>query len=256
MLDQITHIVAASLFVWRPEFVSILTLMICAAGILGLHRYFGLMGLISYQIMAVVVGNIQVLQITQFQLFSEPMALGNVLFSTTFLVSDIICAHFGRKEAHRAVLLSFWAQIWVTVFMVISLGHNPVIQTADTALLSFAEKNYAALSQIFTPSLRILTASLFAYMVSQYFVIHIIGVIRNLMGEKHAWLRQNVSMLLASFMDTFLFTWVAWIILSPAPVSMHTLMMTYIVPALLFRILISPLSTPITYLSYKIHARV
>ncbi len=252
MLDTLTHSFIHFFHPWPPEVLSIVSLLVCALGILGMFRFYGMAGLFAYQAMAVIIGNIQVLQIAQFKILNEPMALGNVVFATTFLVSDILDDHYGAEKAKKAVLISFWAQIWVTLFMLISLGHAPQIYTSDANLASFAQKNYDALLQIFTPSLRILIASLTAYLVAQWFDIWVLKMIRQRTGSKHAWLRQNLSMFLASLVDNLIFAGLAWVVLSSTPVSSSTLWKTYIVPALLFRIVISALSTPITYLCQKI----
>jgi uncharacterized integral membrane protein (TIGR00697 family) len=252
MLDTVTHHRIHLFHLWPPEALSLLTLGICGVGILGLFRFYGMAGLFAYQAMAVVIGNVQVLQISQFGLFNEPMALGNVVFATTFLVSDILAEHFGATQAKRAVMISFWAQIWVTVFMVISLGHSPLIQTPDANLALMADKNYQALLQIFTPSMRILLASLTAYVLAQWFDIWVLGAIRRITGARYVWLRQNLSMFLAGLLDNMIFTALAWVVLSSTPVGHATLWKTYILPALIFRIVISFCATPIIYLSYRV----
>jgi uncharacterized integral membrane protein (TIGR00697 family) len=250
MIDNLTLSLIQSMQVLPAELLSFITFIVCSVGLLGLMRYYGLYGLIAYQAMAVVIGNVQVLQITQFSTFNIPMSLGNVVFASTFLVSDILAEHYGADKAKKAVMISFWAQIWVTIFMVISLGHTPLIETTDPNLAKMADLNYKALMQIFTPSIRILIASLVAYMIAQFFDIWIIGAIKRLTGEGHVWVRQNLSMYLAGFVDNIIFTFLAWIVLSSTPVAMGTLWETYVFPSALFRIVISLLATPVIYLSY------
>lgn len=247
MFDTSTHEIIRALCTLPPEIVSFLTLILCGLSILAALYWYGLIGLFAYQVLAVVIGNIQVLQISHFALINEPMALGNVVFATTFIVADVMTQHFGAERAKQALNISFWAQVIVTILMILSLGHSPEIVTQDSNLKALADKNYTALINIFTPSPRILIASLIAYFISQRFIIVFVIFMQRILHGRLLWLRQNLSMFLAGLLDTLGFTVLAWIVLSSVPVQYMTLWKSYILPAILFRLIIAPLSTPFVY---------
>jgi len=63
------------------ELLTIITFVVCAIAILCLLRFYGIVGLYVYNVLALIVANIQVLRLTTFESFAEPVALGTVLFS-------------------------------------------------------------------------------------------------------------------------------------------------------------------------------
>src|ERR1700679_1491336 len=89
------------------EWLSVVLLLVLYSTILGLWRFFGIQGLYLYNILAVVIANIQVLKVSPFFLSPHPVALGTMLFSTTFLVSDILTEHHGTRIAKKGIILSF-----------------------------------------------------------------------------------------------------------------------------------------------------
>lgn len=203
-------------------------------------RLFGATGLFLYNITVMIAANIQVLKLASFGSLAEPVALGTVAFATVFLSTDILTEHYGKKVANRSVWLTFWAQILMTGMMLITLGHTPA--TEDTG--------HCAIETLFLPSPRLLIASLLAFIVSQFAEIALFHWIRERTHNRFLWLRQNGATAVASLIDNCLFSLLAWVILSPTPVTFRTLVMTYILGTYVARILVSLLSTPIMYLSY------
>ena len=60
-----------------------------------------------YTVLAIIVANIQVLKIVNFPFFENPIALGTILFSTTFLTTDILTEYYGVKSARKNILIGF-----------------------------------------------------------------------------------------------------------------------------------------------------
>jgi queuosine precursor transporter len=220
--------------------------------ILMLWRFFGKDGIYLYNILAVIVANIQVLKVAPSILTGEPLALGTLVFATTFLTSDIITEHYGTNVAKRGIKLSFFAQIIVTVLMLFTLAYpSPGGVTGFDNNRSLIDLVQASLYTLFTPSLRILTASLTAYYISQWVDIKIFKALKDYTGEKLLWLRYIGSTLISGLIDNIIFSLLAWVILSPDPVSFKTLFFTYILGTYLARIIVSLTSTPIIYMTYR-----
>ncbi len=229
------------------ELLSGLLLIVCYFLILFLWRFYSIHGLYLYNIFAVVVANIQVLKTTQFFLTSEPIALGTLLFATTFLVSDIITEHHGLVPARRGIVLSFLAQVLMTIFMAFTLAYPYNANDAEATTVQLA------LYTLFAPSLRLLIASLSAYCISQWIDIKIFKALKDYTHKKFLWLRINVSTLIAGFMDNIIFSVLAWVLLSSNPVSFSVLIFTYILGTYMARVVVSITSTPIIYLTYKFY---
>ncbi|MBO5419165.1 MAG: queuosine precursor transporter [Bacteroidales bacterium] len=79
------------------------------------YRFFGKNGLLAFNVMATLLANIEVMLLVY--AFGIEMTLGNVLFASTFLVTDILSENHGAKEANKAVLISTLCSI---VFIFIS----------------------------------------------------------------------------------------------------------------------------------------
>lgn len=230
------------------EVITVWLFLFCAITILTLLKLYGAFGLYVYNAIAIVVANIQVLRFTQYATFNEPVALGTVLFTTTFFVNDVLTEHYGTKYAKRAVTLGFLAQILVCILMLFALGHP--LPTINSPAIVDANKNYFAMLQLFTPSLRILIASLVAYICSQFLDIILFSSLRKITNGRMLWFRQNMAMLLSGFFDTCLFSAIAWVWLCDTPVSWRELLFTYILSAQIIRLLLNVSFTPLMYLSY------
>ena len=78
-----------------------LMLLFCFFSILFFLKLFGYVGLYLYSALAVIAGNIQVLKTVDFFYSPEPVALGTVLFASTFLCTDILSEYFGKEKAKK-----------------------------------------------------------------------------------------------------------------------------------------------------------
>jgi len=223
------------------EAMSIALFLLSACIIMVMLRAFGLVGLYVYSVLSTIMANIQVLKLGQLSIFPEPVALGTVTFATVFLTSDIITEHFGKKAAQKSVWLSFSAQIVAMLIMLMTLGFKPV---------SDHDPAHNAMMALFLPAPRLIIASLLAFIVSQLLEISLFQWISQFNHKKFLWVRTNVSVIVSSFVDNVIFSVVAWVILSPQPVSQHTLIYTYILGTYLIRVVLAVFSTPIMYLSY------
>jgi uncharacterized integral membrane protein (TIGR00697 family) len=222
------------------EVLSLLTFVGCAASILLLLRFFGAAGLYVYNAVIVLVANIQVLKMTTFWFSPEPVALGTTAFATTYLASDILTEHYGVAVARKGVWLSFAGHILMTFLMVITLGYA----------VPEGDKIQEAMTSLFTPSFRIFLAGLLAYALSQLLDISLFDWIARLTRRRWLWLRTNIATLLSGLLDNVLFSVFAWVILSPTPISMHSLVFTYILGTYVSRVLVAFMSTPVMNLSY------
>ena len=221
--------------------VWIIMLFFCFSSILIFLKLFSFAGLYVYSALAVIIGNIQVLKTVDFFYSPEPVALGTLLFASTFLCTDILSEHFGKDKAQKNVLIGFVSFLFVTIVMLITIGFNP------------SENDWAqeSLENIFTPMTRFFIASMIAYLVSQYFDVWIYSTIKNLTMNRFLWLRNNLSTILSSLIDNTVFSILAWIMVNPNPETFYNVIMIYILGTYILRIFIALIDTPFMYLSKK-----
>lgn len=212
-------------------------LLLDLALVLAVYRFFGRVGLFGLIVFNLILCNIQVLKLVE--LFGFTTTLGNVLYASVFLSTDILSEKYGKKEAQKAVLLGFTALVMATVYMQIALRFTP--SEAD-----FAQDS---LSTIFGFLPRIAIGSLAAYFVSQMHDVWAFHFWKQRTGGKHLWLRNNLSTLVSQMLDTMIFCSIAfWGDPNiPAPVFWDIVLTTY-----LFKIIVGLADTPFLYIAKKI----
>ena len=221
------------------ELMWFIMLLFCFFSILIFLRIFGYIGIFIYSALAVIAGNIQVLKTVDFFYSPEPVALGTILFASTFLCTDILSEYYGKEKARMNILIGFSAFLFMTLLMVITIGFQP----------SDADWVQESLSNVFTPMTRFFIASMIAYLISQYFDVWFFNYLKQALSGKSLWLRNNLSTITSSLVDNTIFSIFAWILLNPEPVSVYNVIMIYILGTYLLRIFIALLDTPFIYIA-------
>ena len=238
----------------NTEVVWFIMLILCFLSILVFLRLFGYVGLYVYSAIAIIAANIQVLKQANFNFFSSinekiipfyepsPIALGTILFASTFLCTDILSEYYGKEKARKNVLIGFCSFFLMTILMLVTIG----IQPAEDEWVSMVQESLAIL---FTPMTSIFVASMIAYLISQYFDIWFFSYLKTVSSNKLLWLRNNVSTAVSSLIDNTIFSIFAWIILNPNPFRLSDVIMTFILGVYLLRVFIAILDTPFIYLA-------
>tara|TARA_Y100000590_G_C15716405_1_gene1012052 strand:+ start:179 stop:910 length:732 start_codon:yes stop_codon:yes gene_type:complete len=221
------------------ELIWFLFLLFCFSSILIFLKLFGYVGLYVYTVVAVIAGNIQVLKIVDFFYFIEPVALGTILFASTYLCTDILSEYYTKEKAQKNILLGFSSFLFITVIMLFTVSFEP----------SKNDWIQQSLVEVFTPMTRFFIASMFAYLISQYFDVWIYALLKKISKNRNVWLRNNISTLLSSLIDNIIFSILAWIVLNPEPETLYNVIMIYIFGTYLLRVIIAVLDTPILYLA-------
>jgi hypothetical protein len=99
-------------------------------------------------------------------------------------------------------------------------------------------------SMVFGRTILAVAASMIAYLLAQFFDIHIYHFWKRLTKGKHLWLRNNFSTFLSQFVDTFSVLF----LLCSFNVIDWNLFKGLLVAGFLFKVLIAALDTPFLYL--------
>ena len=231
-----------------PELIWVGLLCASFAAILVLHRWLGPAGLYVYMTVAIIGGNLHVLKLTQFSVFPDPVALGTILFSTTFLCTDILTEYHGAPAARRGVILGFAGLILFNLFLFAALAFRPLDPAAGALGASGADMQ-THLEAVFLPAPGILAASLIAYLVSQFNDIWIFSRLREATGGKYLWLRNNLSTWISALVDSIVFSLLAFVVFAPDPVGWKPLIFTYILGTYGLRVVVAILDSPVVYLA-------
>jgi uncharacterized integral membrane protein (TIGR00697 family) len=221
------------------EWLWLLMLLVNFLAILLAYRIFGKTGLYIWIPIATIVANVQVLKTVD--IFSITATLGNIVYATSFLVTDILSENYGRKEASKAVKIGFFSLISMTVLMYIALKFVPSVD-------DFAQES---LETIFGIMPRIALASLTAYLISQFHDIWMYNLIkRKFPAERFIWLRNNGSTMISQLLDTTVFCFIAFTGLFPWSVFWQIFWTTY-----LLKWLVAAADTPFIYIASYWHRR-
>jgi uncharacterized integral membrane protein (TIGR00697 family) len=167
------------------------------------YKLFGKWGLIMWIPISVIVANIQVIQ--TIRLFGMVATLGNIVYASSFLVTDILSENYGKKEAKKAVWIGFFSLISMTLLMNLALVFQPL--GGD----EFATITHNATSAIFKLMPRIAIASLAAYLLSQRHDVWAFHFWRKrFSGDNQLWLRNNLSTMVSQLIDSVVFVLIAF----------------------------------------------
>ncbi|WP_145436016.1 queuosine precursor transporter [Staphylococcus hominis] len=199
------------------EFFGIATFFITFIVMVLMYRCFGKQGLIAWVAIGTIIANIQVIKTVD--IFGISATLGNVMFASIYLATDILNDIYGRKVAKRAVWLGFSSTLVMIIVMQMSLHFIPAPE----------DISQKALSTIFDLVPRIALGSIIAYIIGQHVDVFIFSMIKKVFqSDKTFILRAYGSTVLSSIIDTALFVTIAFIGTLPASVVFEIFITTYV----------------------------
>ena len=154
-------------------------------------KLFGKAGMIAWVAMATILANI--ITAKNAMIFGLSTAIGSVMFASTFLATDIISECYGKKEAKKAVYIGLFADAILIISTQIALKYIP------------SDFDYAhdAMKTLFSLNLRISIASALMYFIANMADVYLFNKIKEKMGGKKLWLRNNVSTILCNCLENF-----------------------------------------------------
>ena len=210
-------------------------LIINFAAIMIAYRLFGKTGLFIWIPVSVIIANIQVVKTVE--IFGFIATLGNIVYATSFLVTDILNENYGKKDASRAVGMGFFALISMTVLMQLALLFIP--HESD-----FSQES---LQSIFGIMPRIALGSLAAYALSQLHDVWAYNRLKERRPEqKYIWIRNNASTMVSQLIDSIVFTLIAFAGIFETAVLIEVMLTTYF-----FKWIVAAADTPFIYLARK-----
>ncbi len=132
-------------------------------------------------------------------------SVGIFMYPITFLVTDVVEDVFGKEKVKGFVIAGFVAIIIVMLLTVLSVILPPASRYASNE----------AFLEVFNPSIRIMVASLIAFLLAQYHDIWAFNFWKRKTGGKFLWLRNNLSTVVSQFIDTTVFMFIAFYMATP-----------------------------------------
>ncbi|WP_406686872.1 queuosine precursor transporter [Rossellomorea vietnamensis] len=203
--------------------------------LLVMYRMFGRTGLFVWIGISTILANLQVVK--TIEIFGLTATLGNAMYGTAFLVTDILNEKYGKKDAQKAVWLGFFTLIVMTIIMQLALLFQPHPD-------DFAQESLATIFGIIP---RIALGSLAAYLVSQFTDVYIFTYLKKKFPtDAQFWIRNNGSTMVSQLLDTLVFTSIAFLGEYPMHVWFEIFITTY-----LLKWVISLMDTPFGYIAKR-----
>ncbi len=187
------------------ESLIVLSLVLTYSATLVAYRFFGRGGVYAMVVIATLLANIEVLLLVD--AFGMKQTLGNVLFASTYLATDILNENEGKKAANRAVCLGIFASVMMLVI------------TGTWFLYDLSPDDWAGASirTLFSATPRLLLGSFVGYAVSQAADVLLYRVIWRATtrasgdANRFLWLRNNAATLISQAVNITLFTTIAFL---------------------------------------------
>ena len=193
--------------------------------------------LLAIFVSALILGNVLGSKVTT--IFGVVTSVGIFAYPLTFLVTDIVEEVRGKKTTKVFIYCGFVALILSFVLVWIGINMHPA---------SFYSNN-EAYTTVFSNSMRVIIASLVAFIISQTHDIWAFNFWKKKTHGKFLWFRNNLSTIASQFIDTTIFISIAFYHVTPEFTAARILQM--IIPYWLLKVGFAVIDTPFVYLGVK-----
>ena len=199
-----------------------------------IEKIFKKEGLYAWISIALITANILVAK--NIDILGLQATLGNILFASTFLATDILSEKYSAKESRKAINLGICAVILFTIATQFSLLFKP-------NELDFVNDS---LKNLFSLNLRISISSIVMCYLSNMLDIIVFEKIKKKIPNK-MWVRNNIATIISNCLENYFFTILAFI-------GIYDLKTIFAIATTttILEIMIAICDTPFLYLSKKI----
>ncbi len=156
-----------------------------------------------------------------------------------FTITDVIVEVYGKKRARSVVFSGLTMVVLLILFSMLAVNLPPSARFAP---------NESAYDTIFGASIRIALASLAAFACSELLDVLVFSKLREKLGKKALWFRNNVSNFVSQFVDSAVFLTLAFYALNRPLGDNVGFLVGLLIPYWLVRCLLSVFETPLVYL--------
>lgn len=159
--------------------------------------FLGKGGVFGWAAVAPVLANLLVSR--QINLFGMAVTMGNILFASLFLCTDILSEVYGVEASKKAVAVSVCSELLFIAVAQVSMLFQP--NELDTIT--------PALVQVFQMSARVTAASVLMFTLANLADVYLFEAIKRRVPNA-LWLRNNIATILCNCTENFLFTALAF----------------------------------------------
>lgn len=224
------------------EALLILNLIVVYGSVILWYYFMRDKGLFCWTVLATVAANIEVMILID--AFGMQQTLGNILFASTFLVTDILSELYGKKHANTAVNIGILTSLGFIVISQFWLHFTPAAEDIV----------FPHIVSVFSNTPRVMLMGLLVYAVVQKIDVWLYHYWWSYTSKKfgssskYLWIRNNGSTMISQLLNTILFTLGAFYGVYSADVLVDIIIFSYVI-----FFTTSLLDTPFVYLARYLH---
>lgn len=214
----------------KNEIIWLILIVVNFMSITFIYKKLGKLGLYIWIPISVILANLQVA--VTLELFGMYATLGNIIYGTGYLATDILSEKYGKESADKGVYIGVFTLIVFTVIMYICTIFNLIDNGNEfKTLYGFAP--------------RVCFSSVICYFISNRHDTWSFEKWKKAI-PKYKWLRNNASTFISQFIDSSLFTLLAFYGIFPKEALIEIFISTFI-----FKIIVALVDTPFFYYCTK-----
>ncbi|MDD3246194.1 MAG: queuosine precursor transporter [Methanosarcina sp.] len=173
------------------------------------------------------------------EIFGIVTSVGLFGYPVTFLITDIVEEVRGKEVTKIFVHAGFLSLCIAVLFVFVSTGLPP----------SPLYPHNEAYNYVFSNSLRLILASMIAFVISQHHDIWAFNFWKQKTNGRHLWLRNNLSTIVSQLLDSIIFMFIAFYRATPELGAVQIFYM--IMPLWILKVIFALLDTPFVYLGVR-----
>lgn len=214
------------------EILLFVEIIIVFSIVLLINKLFKSEGVIAYIGVASIIANIEVAK--QITIFGLDATLGNVMFASTFLATDILAEYYSKEEALKGVNIGLISVIIYLICSQITLWFTPnsfdLVNDSMKTMFEFAP--------------RICISSVLMYYIANKIDVLLYSKLKN--KNTKMWLRNNLATILCNCTENFGFCFLAFYKVYDINTILNIAITTCIIETI-----IALFDTPFLYLAKK-----
>lgn len=201
-----------------------------------------LLALYIFCIVTTELMGIKTFPIAQFSWLHLNASVAIFLFPIIFTINDVVTEVHGKERARGMAKIGLITVAMTFIFAWIATSLPPSTRFLGTE---------AAFDTVFKSALRISGASMIAFAIAQATDILVFTKIRQKLGKKSLWLRNNASNFIGQFLDTAIFITLAFYSFGKPFDDNFSFLLGLIIPYWLLKCFMSVIETPFVYAGVK-----
>lgn len=199
-----------------------------------MEKMFKKEGLYVWISIATITANILVCK--SIDILGLTASLGNVMFASIFLATDILSEKYDVKDSRKAVMLAITSQIIFILSTTLAVSYIP----------SEADLSNESMKTLFSINARVSISSIVMFGASNMLDIYLFEKLKKKF-PKQLWLRNNVSTIISNCLENYFFVFFAFV-----GIYDYSTILSIATTTSILEIIIAICDTPFMYIAKKL----